>query len=423
MERKLEVEGYRTGMPPCQPLPHSELRQHGRVLKVMHVVNSMSLGGTEKAVLRLATALTAGFEHRICCIRGFDPQLTKSWLATEQVVSLNLRSSRFSFFVPALLRAIGSYKPDVVHSRNWGAIEAVLAARMAGVPVVIHSEHGYEIESLSRTPVRQKWMRRLVCSTADAVFTVSRELRGFHASQAGVRPEKIRVLSNGVDTQTFAPSRQSREQIRSELGISSADFVVGAVGRVVPIKDYATLIRAAGKLAEGGRNVKLLLVGDGPELPSLRELAQSLPSMGHRFLAVGRRDDVSTLLTGMDVFVQTSLGEGMSNTVLEAMASGLPAVVTRVGGNPEIVTPGCGWLFDPGDVQHLSQLLLMLAGDRNLCARVGQAARSRVEEAFSHEIMLENYRQLYMELAHKKHLFETCNWAATGLPSKGVSGT
>jgi sugar transferase (PEP-CTERM/EpsH1 system associated) len=423
MQGKLETEGYRAGVPLCQPVPHSEPRHHGRVLKVMHVVNSMSLGGTEKAVLKLATRLAAGFEHRICCIRGFDAALTQSCLRPEQVVALNLRSSRLSFFVPPLLRAIRAYRPDIVHSRNWGAIEAVLAARLAAVPVVIHSEHGYEIESLSRTPVRQQWMRRLVCSVADAVFTVSGELRGFHAAQAGIRPDRIRVLWNGVDTQAFAPARQARTQMRSQLGISSGDFVIGAVGRMVPIKDYATLIQAAGRLAEAGSNFKLILVGDGPELPRLRELAQSLSGVGSHFLALGRRDDIPALLAGMDVFVQTSLGEGMSNTVLEAMASGLPVVVTRVGGNPEIVTHGCGWLFEPGDVQHLSQLLLMLAADRDFCRRAGQAARSRVEEAFSHSTMLENYRRLYLELASKKQLLETWNWAEVGLPSRGVSGT
>jgi sugar transferase (PEP-CTERM/EpsH1 system associated) len=422
MQSRLEKEGYDADVARRGQRPHTHPRQHGRILKVMHVVNSMCLGGTEKALLRVATRLTGGFEHRICCIRSFDPNLIQSCLHPVQIVALNLRPSRLSFFVPPLLRAIRSYQPDIVHSRNWGAIEAALAARLAAVPVVIHSEHGYEIESLSSTPVRQQWTRRLVCSMADAVFTVSRELRRFHAAQAGIRPDRIRVLSNGVDTETFAPSRQLRARMRSDLGISDADFVVGAVGRMVPIKDYGTLVRAVGSLAEATSNFKLILVGEGPELPRLRELAQSVPGLGTRFLALGRRDDVPALLASMDVFVQTSLGEGMSNTVLEAMASGLPAVVTGVGGNLEIVTQGCGWLFDPGDVQHLSQLLRMLAASPNLCARTGQAARKRVEEAFSHSAMLENYRRLYLELASKKDLFETWNWAPAGIGPTGSSG-
>lgn len=411
-----ELGGLRVSGP--QPGLHQ-----GRVLKVMHVVNSMALGGTESAILKVAAGLTGGFEHLICCIRGCDPQLIRSSLRPEQVIALNLRASRFSFFVPNLLRTIRTCKPDIVHSRNWGAIEAPLAARLAGVPVVIHSEHGYEIDSLSHTPVRQRWMRRLVCSLADAVFTVSHQLREFHASQAGIRPDKIRVLQNGVDTQRFAPDPITRMRIRSELGIAPDDFVIGAVGRLVPIKDYPTLVRAAGRLAASRSDFKLLLVGDGPELVHLRQVAQSLPGVAERLLTPGRRDDVPALLSCMDVFVQTSLGEGMSNTVLEAMASNLPLVVTRVGGNPEMVTAGCGWLFAPGDVEHLSELLRMLADDRSLRATTGQAARRRVEETFSDQAMLGNYRQLYLELARKRQLLQSWNWAKAGLQTNGTSGT
>lgn len=406
-----------------KPQAYLQFSEPKRILKVMHVVNSMSLGGTEKGVLKVSGGLTCGFEHRICCIRGFDRNFIHSSLPSEQVVALHLQPSRFSFFVPALFRAIRSYKPDIVHSRNWGAIEAALAARLARVPVVIHSEHGYEVESLSNTPFRQRWMRRLVSSLADVVFTVSNELREFHAAQAGVRPERIRVLWNGVDTKKFDRNPSRRLQMRSELGIGSEDFVVGAVGRIVPIKDYATLIRAAAAVAEAHPNLKLVLVGDGPELPRLRDLAKSLPTMASRLLAVGRKDDVPALLSSMDVFVQTSLGEGMSNTLLEAMASGLPPIVTRVGGNPEIVTGQCGWLFDPGDAKRLSELLLILAKDHNLRLKVGEAARARVEETFSLEVMLQNYQQLYLELARKRQLLKTWNWARTDLQSNGIPRT
>ena len=405
-------------LPPAKPEPPRD----ARVLRVMHVVNSISLGGTEKAILKITAGLTRSFEHSICCIRGCDPKLIGCSLPPEQVVALNLPVSRFSFFVPKLLHAIRAYKPDVVHSRNWGAIEAPLAARLAGVPVVIHSEHGYEIDSLSHTPVRQRWMRRLVCSLADAVFTVSHQLREFHTSQAGIRPDRIRVIQNGVDTKRFAPDPTTRMRVRTQLGIAPSDFVIGAVGRLVPIKDYATLVRAAGRLAVSRSDFKLLLIGDGPELLRLRQVAQSLPGVAERLLLPGRRDDIPALLSCMDVFVQTSLGEGMSNTVLEAMASSLPPVVTRVGGNPEIVTDACGWLFEPGDVERVSDVLGKLADDRSLAAVTGQAARRRAEEAFSNEAMLENYRQLYLELACKRQLLKRWNWAKADLQTNRISG-
>lgn len=376
---------------------------HGvRPLKVMHVTNSMSLGGTEKVVLRVATQLTEGFEHSVWCMRSFDPELVAGYLSPEQFRALNFTPSRFAIFVPKLVQAIRAAKPDVIHSRNWGAIEAAIAGRLAGVPVVIHSEHGYEVESLSKTPRRQQWMRRFVCSTADAFLTVSRELRDFHAEQAGVDRNRIRVIYNGVDTVRFAPNEPARAMSRAALDIAPDDFVAGAVGRIVPIKDYTTLLQATSVLATKIPNFKLMIVGDGPELRGLTALAESL-GVRERLLLPGRRDDIPDLLAAMDVFVQASLREGMSNTLLEAMSTGLPAVVTRVGGNPEVVHEGrTGWMFAPGEVESLSQLLLQLANDHNLRTAAGQAARLRIQQIFSNQTMLDNYRTLYLELAHKR---------------------
>lgn len=387
---------------------------HSRVLKVLHFTNSMCLGGTEQVVLRVASTLSNGFEHHICCTRNFDPDLVQRWLRPEQFTALNFPESRLAFFVPRLFRAIRACQPDIVHSRNWGAIEAAIAARLARVPIVIHSEHGYEVEYLSETPRRQRWMRRLVCSTADAFCTVSRELRDYHAGQAGVKPEQIRVIYNGVDTARFVPDPLSRSSIRAELGIAPEDFVIGAVGRMVPIKDYATLVRAAGMAAAKLPKLKLVMVGDGPELDRILDLTRSIPELERRVLPVGRSHDVPGLLNAMDVFVQTSLREGMSNTLLEAMSSGLPAVVTRVGGNPEVVDEGItGWLFAPGDVKELLGLMLRLAKDSHLRARAGEAARRRTLKMFSHDTMLESYRALYVELARKRKLIGKQEWAGS----------
>jgi len=394
-------------------------RSSMRALKVMHVTNSMSLGGTEKVVLRVATQLTDGFEHSVCCMRSFDPDLVSACLPPGQFRALNLAPSRFAFFVPKLVQAIRAAKPDIVHSRNWGAIEAAIAARLAGVPVVIHSEHGYEVESLTKTPRRQQWMRKLVCSTADAFFTVSRELRDFHAGQAGVDRNKIRVIYNGVDTVRFGPRPASRSKVRAAFGIAPGDFVAGAVGRIVPIKDYKTLLQATSVLATQVPNFKLMIVGDGPELQSVSALAKSL-GVPDRVLIAGRRDDIPDLLGAMDVFVQASLREGMSNTLLEAMSTGLPALVTRVGGNPEVIHEGrTGWMFAPGDFESLSQLLLKLAEDTDLRAAAGQGGRLRVQQIFSNQTMLDNYRSLYLELAGKRKVNLSADNLADALRAEG----
>ena len=393
---------------------------HSRPIRVMHVTNGMTLGGTEKVVLKLANTLTEGFDHRICCIRDYDTDLIRTHVRLEQLTALRLPESRFALFLPQLVRAIRSCKPDIVHSRNWGAIEAVFAARLAGVPVVIHSEHGYDADGMWAMPFRQRWLRRLACSTADVFFAVSRELRDFHAAQAGIRPDRIRVIYNGVDVHAFSPQPAARARIRAEQGIGPDEFVLGAVGRMVRIKDYQTLLQAAGVLSQQGLNFKLMLVGDGPELPGLISLAESLPGVRERLITLGQRNDVSDLLSAMDVFVQTSLREGMSNTILEAMAAGLPPVVTRVGGNTEIIEEGkSGWLFSAGDVECLSRILHRLAERPESRTSTGQAARRRVHEMFSNERMLSNYRALYLELAARRGVCSTTDGVFTGIQPEG----
>lgn len=369
-----------------------------RPVKVMHVVNGLALGGMENGLLKLTTGLTDGFDHRICCIRDVDPDFVQGRLRREQVVPLRLPRSRFSSSIAPLVSTMRKYRPDIVHSRNWGGMEAVIAARIAGVPVAIHSEHGYELDTLRSTPFRQRLMRRLAISLADMFFAVSRDLGDFHAQQMGVSPQRIKVLYNGVDTRRFAPDHNARKRVREGLGWSDEDFVVGATGRMVAIKDYGTLIKAVALLTSQLPGIKLLLVGDGPELTSLRELAAAALGSG-RFFSTGRSDDVAGLLSAMDLFAQPSLSEGMSNTILEAMSGGVPPVATRVGGNSEVIEDKeSGWMFSPRDVEHLSSLIAKLASNSELRTRCGRAARLRVLNQFSNETMFANYRQLYSSL-------------------------
>jgi len=179
-------------------------------------------------------------------------------------------------------------------------------------------------------------------------------------------------------------------------------FVVGALGRIVAIKDYPTLLHAAEELLTRGIDVHVLIVGSGPELAALRELVRASRQLSDRVVFTGVCDDIPGLLNTMDVFVLPSISEGMSNTLLEAMASGLPVVATDVGGNPEIVeNERSGLLFRPGDVKALADRLARLAGDEMLRSELGNAARHRANETFSLGRMTENYTQLYLGLARQ----------------------
>ena len=379
-------------------------REEAARLKVLHVINRLDTGGTEYGVLKLMEGLDRDlFEHRVCTLRGFDPQVARRRNLEDKVFVAGRSDSRLQFPVFRLARIMRAYRPHIVHSRNWGAIEAIPAARLAGVPVAIHSEHGYEVDMLAGLPARRRLLRRAFYAMADSVFAVTEELRAYHARQAWFSPARIQVLYNGVDTRRFAPRPEVRARLREQLGLPAGSFVVGTVGRLVPIKDHLTLMKAAESLARRGVQTSLLLVGTGPEQARLERAAQACAELGSRVVFAGAAENVHELLNAMDVFVLPSLCEGMSNTLLEAMASGLPVVATRVGGNPELVEEDrSGWLFRPGDVNGLSDRLEHLAGSRELRRQLGAAARLRAVTRFGLDRMLEGYRTLYVELARRR---------------------
>ena len=370
-----------------------------RPLRVMHVLDRLDVGGTEKAVMKLIRGLEPGlFEHCICTLRGVSPEANE-WLSGVTLLDAGRTTAGFQFNVPRLARLMKSVRPMIVHSRNWGGIEAMVAARVAGVPVAIHSEHGYELEMRSGLPLHRRLLRHCIYRMGSAVATVTEELRNYHAAQAWWRSQDIKVLYNGVDGHEFRPQTQVRDAVRCRLGIPQDALVVGSVGRIVPLKDFATLLKAANLLATEVPNLHVLLVGSGPELPALREYAASCPQLAGRVFFPGAVDQVADLLNTMDVFVLPTLIEGMSNTLLEALAVGLPVVATRVGGNPEIVEEGlCGYLFSPQDVPGLASFLRTLLRDSRLRAEFGRAARETALRNFSLEAMAQRYRDLYIDL-------------------------
>jgi sugar transferase (PEP-CTERM/EpsH1 system associated) len=370
-------------------------------LRVLHVISRLGMGGTEHGVLKVMRGLgEQEFEHRICAVRGIDKDFVGRMQIGTPAYSAASSKSGFQFPLFRLARIMRDYRPHIVHTRNFGAVEAIPAARIAGVPVAIHSEHGYELEILGGLPLRRRVLCRVAYAMADAVFAVTEDLRKYHSKQSWLPEQKLRVIHNGVDTNRFSPRPAIAGAIRSKLGISPSRFVIGSVGRLVPIKDHGTLLRAAELLVQQGKDVHVLIVGAGPEFPQLQGRVAASTHLGGRVTFAGASDSIPEMLNAMDLFVLTSISEGMSNTILEAMASGLPAVVTRTGGNPELVEDGQdGWLFPARDFRALAECLSRCAEDTRLRAKFGEAARERVLEHFSLQAMIAKYRELYIELA------------------------
>jgi sugar transferase (PEP-CTERM/EpsH1 system associated) len=389
----------------------------GKRLRIMHVLACLGNGGTEFGILKLRDGLgEEHFDHRICTTRKFDGEFVQAHRLSEILFAAAGSRPGYQFPLFRLRKIFRQYRPHIVHTRNWGGLEAVLAARLAGVPVVIHSEHGYEMSNLNGVPLRQKAFRRLAYSMVNQVFTVTRELRDHHAQQVWIKPERIHVIYNGVDTKRYSPSAPSRELVRREFAIPSKRLVLGSVGRLVSIKDYGTLLQAAERLVQNNVDVHVLLVGLGPEAERLKEQATHSPALRDRVTFAGSPDRVPELLNGMDIFVLTSLQEGMSNTLLEAMATGLPLVATQVGGNPEVIgEERSEWLFAPGDVQALTERILRLAKDTAMRGLLGSTGRQRALERFSLEGMMQRYSDLYVGAAVQCGILPSSSGSTVGI--------
>jgi sugar transferase (PEP-CTERM/EpsH1 system associated) len=373
-------------------------------LRILHILNRLEHGGTELVVLKLMGGLSEpNFQQRLAVIRGADPLFDSASLPGGGLLSAGDGDSGFQFPLFRLASIMRAYRPHIVHSRNWGAIEAIPAARLAGVPVAIHSEHGYELEMLAGLPMRRRIFRRAAYTMADAVVAVTRELGDYHARMAWISPERIRVIYNGVDTQKFAPRPEARSLLRKQFGLPPNRFIVGTVGRMVPIKDHPTLLRAVEILVQRGVDAHALLVGSGPELDRNKSLVSASPTLAGRVTFTGASEDVPDLLRTMDAFALPSISEGMSNTLLEAMATGLPVIATSVGGNTEVLEhERSGWLITPRDADASASYLALIASQESLRAQFGAAARKRVVERFSLERMLNDYGNLYRELAARR---------------------
>jgi sugar transferase (PEP-CTERM/EpsH1 system associated) len=374
-------------------------------IRVLHVVEALGVGGgVENGIANLIAHLDATrFEHILCAVFHLGPQVERYPAERVRLVCLGQRQRRLSIQVGPLARLIRELRPSIVHSRNWGALEAVFAARLARVPA-IHSEHGVEMDPAAE-PRRRAWLRRAAFSMAQGVFAVSDQLRGMLTARTGFPADQIGVIRNGVDTARFRPDASARARFRAGLGIGEDEFCIGCVGRLNRIKDYPTLLRAAALFAASGAPWRVLIAGSGAEEQPLRQMAAGIPALAGRVSFLGTSNRIPDFLNAVDAYVLPSLCEGISNSLLEAMATGLPVIASETGGNPEVVAAESGLLFPVGDAAALARHLELLYASPELRRRLAREALRRVAEHFSLDAMTEKYDELYCRLAGRKESF------------------
>jgi sugar transferase (PEP-CTERM/EpsH1 system associated) len=367
---------------------------------IAHVIYRLDVGGLENGLVNLINRMPADrYRHAIICLDDFTEFRRRITRADVPVFALHKPPGNSPALHWRLWRLLLRLRPDIVHTRNFGQLEAAIPAALAGVRARIHSEHGHELVDIGGRSRRHRWVRRAFRPLVHRYIALSQDLERYLRDEVGVPPARLAQLYNGVDTERFRLASRGREPLPCEGFAGPSHFVIGTVGRMQTIKDPLLLARSFVQvlrdMPDAARRLRLVMIGDGPLWDQVRTLLDEAGALDLAWLP-GERDDVPRIMRGLDLFVLPSLSEGISNTVLEAMASGLPVVATAVGGNPELIDAGItGTLVPRSDVARMAQAIRVYVENRELCLRHGGEARRAAERRFSLEAMVHAYLGIY----------------------------
>ena len=359
-------------------------------MKILMVITSLGVGGAEKVVTTLADQLVnMGHEVNIAYLTGEALVVPKN--KSVRVINLEVKSFRsLTGGYLKLRKLIDDFKPDVVHSHLVHANILCRTMRLStNIPRLISSAHNTDEEGWTRFLAY-----RLTDRITDISTNVSDEAVEAFIQKKAVRRGRMLTLHNGISTTDFVFSEQARSYIRSELGVTEGQQLILAVGRLNEQKDYPNLLSAISHVSLKCRNVKLAIVGDGPQLNELKEYANSL-GLNNKVNFLGIRTDIPSLMSAADVFTLSSAWEGFGLVVAEAMACNRVVVATDCGGVKEVVGDA-GFLVPPKDSRKLAatlELALNLSDDERL--KIGAKARQRVIKHYSLPAAVQKWMHLY----------------------------
>lgn len=359
--------------------------------RVLQVVLQLDPGGTERLVVELVRRFHSDIPQAVCCIDAaglWAPRLTAIGVDVTEI----RRQPGFRLGVArAVARAARRHGATVLHCHHYSPF---VYGRLAGLLLpgvrIVFTEHG----RLSDAQPSQK--RRLATGLLSAgvrdLYAVSHDLRR-HLREEGF-PERMAVVWNGID-QGEAPGEAEQGRARALLGVQPEDIAIGTIGRLDPVKDFATLIRAFATAHRVDPRLRLFVIGDGAERAALAGTIEA-EGVGGAARLFGHREDVAALLPGLDLYVNSSITEGISLTILEAMAAERPVVATAVGGTPEVVEEGrTGRLVPARDVATLAAAMLEVTRAPALARTLGVAGRQRVLAHFTLDRMVARYADIY----------------------------
>jgi sugar transferase (PEP-CTERM/EpsH1 system associated) len=391
--------------------PQALRASDGDVPLIAHVIFRLDVGGLENGLINLINQLPEGrLRHAVICLTDYSEFSARIRRRDVQLFALHKPPGNSLKTLIELWRLFAELRPAIVHTRNLGTLETQLAAALARVPIRIHSEHGWDVGDYDGSNRKYWLLRCLFRPFVHHYIAVSKDLESYLRNRIGISETRIEQIYNGTDLALFRPAPREKQRLICHGGPDASDcLVIGTVGRMSAVKDQTNLAEAfvylIRLLPEWRARLRLVMIGDGP----LRARSMSILEQGgvaDLAWLPGERNDVPELMRSFDLFVLPSLAEGISNTILEAMASGLPVVATKVGGNPELVQQGVtGEVVPPAQPEALANAIREYVVDPGRRLAHGRAARSLAEQQFSLAIMVNRYLSLYERmLAQKRHV-------------------
>ena len=364
----------------------------------MHLIYRFQEGGAERVVLNIASKSDRSAIHSTICSTVPASPLKHQLHPDVTLFELQRRPGNDPSFVWQLFQLLRRERPHILHTHSWGTLcEGLIAGRMARVPAIVHLEHG-----TLQTKKYQVQIQRWAWPQTNRLLAVCENVADRMAHIVGVPRRGIKVIRNGVDLRRFQIER--RDEARLRLDVPPGVLVVGTAGRLAAVKDHITLLNALRLVHTSEVPLLAVIAGEGPLRAAIEAKIVSLGLQG-RVRLLGHQPNIETVLAALDLFVLSSQSEGLPMAVLEAMASGLPVISTRVGGIDEIIQPGrTGLLVEPKSPEALANAIGLLARDRDGRERMGAAGRERATQEFSLEAMVADYQRLYFEVARERRI-------------------
>lgn len=373
---------------------------------ILHLIHRLATGGLENGLVNVINHMPADrYRHAIVCLTDFTEFRSRLTRRDVEVVAIYKKGGIDWASYRRIWKVIKHFNPTILHTRNLPTMEYAVAATLAGVPYRVHGEHGRDVHDQYGASLKFQLFRKFLALWIQQFITVSEDLAHWFHTVIGIQHNRIHQIYNGVDIQRFHPRRGARAACLPKEFSSEKVFLLGTVGRLQTVKDQATLVRAFLQLRQlspdCANHVRLVLVGDGPGRIEIEKILEDEGVQPYVWMA-GERQDIPELLQSLDLFVLPSAAEGISNTILEAMASGLPIVATKVGGNSELVREGVtGSLVPPKNPVAMAKAIARYVKDSDLVQQHGLSGRAVVERQFSMEAMINGYLAVYDSLLEK----------------------